>query len=133
MTKSKESYWLHQNNSAVCPYCEYKHEVEYHSGDGEIGEIECMCGKFFEYETSISVSYSSNGDCEKNKQMPHQLHKPKYSEHAPFTCQNCYLEFYDWQLPGGQYQKLKEGEFVITADSAPFNTVAKHAAGSDKK
>lgn len=100
----------------VCPYCFRENPLEdEYPRDGDTEEIECChCEKKFWRTTSISVDYSTVGDCELNGEMPHRL-RVKYhvGNNTLYECATCLVPWYDWNLPGGQYPKLKEGEFIL--------------------
>jgi len=75
--------------------------------------VQCgKCDKHFAIQGFIRVTYDTMGDCEKNKEMPHEL-MPKSNDFGPHTCRKCSREVYEWELPHGQYPKLKLGEYVF--------------------
>jgi hypothetical protein len=120
MGKDKSWYWLCQNISPICPYCEKKQSLDdvYLSG-GEEWNGQCeSCEKHIRITAVVSTTYDTHGSCEKNGEMPHNLYRSEYDKVGPYTCQGCYMEFYDWQFPEGKYPQLKAGEFVLSTTPA---------------
>jgi len=96
----------------TCPYCRTRQDrCEWNHSDDHLTKAQCeKCSKYFLCTTRATVRFDSIGDCEKNGDMPHQL---MIESSQKYTCQNCHLHLYDWQLPDGKYPRIKEGEYVI--------------------
>lgn len=102
---------LYRQSHAICPYCGEADEDEHgdHYSDGDVMTNVCPhCDREYRIEFHMSVEFSTTGICTE----PHQLQRGA-SDVSPYMCQKCYREFYDWQLPGGDFPTLKAGEFVI--------------------
>lgn len=110
--RTSSEFW--GNSVPVCPYCKVHADVEASQYDGDEREVQCdNCEKTFHVETVHQITFSTAGDCAKNKQMPHQLKLGWPPEHAPYACLNCKREYYDWELSNGRRPRLKEGEYSI--------------------
>jgi len=104
----------------ICPYCDYEdHDSWEYNIDPDSSEmIECgRCEKKFVVTKFVSVKYSTVGDCAKNDELPHELKDNSFinkgQELKQYQCKKCSEEFYDWELAGGTYEKLKAEEYKI--------------------
>ena len=70
----------------VCPYCgyEFSDSCEFQENDGD---IECDCGKTFEYRRIITVEYCTSKNCELNGEE-HDFQPSKDSQYVE-TCSKC--------------------------------------------
>ena len=109
------------NDCAVCPYCKKANDNENMGYDEQTDSMECeYCNKKFYFHCRIRPVFDTVGDCELNGETKHTLkiQFPKDLKH--YRCTKCQQEFYDWQLPGGQYPKLEEGEYEIVEGDESF-------------
>lgn len=107
-----------------CPWCKEKIEEpdsECFGGDGSTHETECShCEKTIEFTMQISVDYDVAAiGCEKHLLIGGDMfwiYKENIATGKDFgmKCKHCSYEVYSWQLPGGQYPKLKSGQFEFT-------------------
>ena len=107
-----------------CPYCDTViYDDDYNFVSEGTHETECPeCCKKFEIETHVSVDYATRGSCADNNELPHELYEePQFLSDKPtgrYHCIKCQREYYDFNLVGGKYPKLKEGNYIIvTGDS----------------
>lgn len=106
------------NGNWTCPYCNAEIYEDDNRDFYEEGhhQVDCPeCEKKCIVTTWISVDHYSKGSCELNNEMPHVLYKEFDfgGGAAKFECRKCKADFYDHDLPGGKYPKLKEGDFVM--------------------
>jgi hypothetical protein len=95
-----------------CPYCDHEQSdpYEYNLRDGDCESIQCgSCEKHFDVKCSISVKYSTVGDCESNKELPHELDDHSFDHSGKkvevYKCKKCFNEYYVC------FQKLKDTRF----------------------
>lgn len=101
---------LFENTEPICPYCGQQNEIEdtdFHNE--ELFRKDCQkCGRNFWVAAIINLRFSTVGDCQK-----HRLKLSVILDHGDkkYVCVDCQGYIYSWQLPGGKYPKIAEGEF----------------------
>lgn len=113
MSRALNDYKYHNNNTPICPWCDFAIEDLFECGasdkDGETRELQCEnCEKYFEAETHVSWSFTTKATRCKKHILITITDFENVKQYSCSECKNCY---YDWQLPGGQYPKLKEGDY----------------------
>jgi len=82
-------------DEVVCPYCGLRYDCsdEFFGGNSNSAEAQCdNCRKYFKMERDFSVTYSTNGMCEKNKE-DHEFKEHKMPSDGSLweICQKCGL------------------------------------------
>ena len=80
----------HDDDKAICPYCEHSYEVESEDYDEETREEDCdKCGKSFWINQEFSVSTTTRPDCELNSES-HKWELMTFSDGlSAFFCATC--------------------------------------------
>ena len=84
-------------SKVFCPYCAAENVDR--DGSKRNEEVQCVsCRKWFQVETYApsKISYSTEGDCAKNLDLPHVVYATEMrynSEYTDFRCLKCFQQF----------------------------------------